>query len=365
MSESTHQGDSTDVDAVAQALLSRRTTPQPDPAPEAEEKTPEALEAEAVEEVEETDSTEAEELEADSTAEPEDESDAEETEASPQFETLAELADATGMEYDEFLKSIRATTNVMGEKSEKSLADVLKGYQLESTFTRNNEAFLAKKTEFEESVKAREAKLYEDMQRTGALLNMAQNQLTHEFNAINWNQLEQEDPAEWAKSRQQFGERQAQINQAVSQATMQAQQVQQKQQAETAARQEQYLAEQDELLLKALPEWNDVSKREAQAKDVAVFLQGEGFSPEEVANVSDHRIILLARKAMQAIEQADQKKIAQKKVKKTPRLVKSKARQNPKQAKQRQVDKAVETAQKTGRVDDVAAALLAKRRNKR
>jgi hypothetical protein len=361
--ESTPQGDSvevTNVDTAAQALLARyegHDKPVSDANPPQEDEESEIVE-ETVEDSEEVNETESEESEEVSESE---DTDAIEESEEARFETLTELAEATGMELDEFLKSVKTTTKVDGEQNEVNLSDLIKGYQLEKTYTRKNEAFIQQQKEWNEQREQAQTKLDAELERVGYAFKYAQDQLTHEFNAINWSELEQSNPQEFLIQRQKFGERQAQINQGINQATQYAQSIKQEQAAELAAKQQQDLKAQDELLLKAIPEWSDNTVRAEQSKQVGEFLTKVGYSPEEVANITDHRVILMARNAMNGDKMKTDVNLAKKKVKKVPKLVKPSARQNVNQSKVTQQQKLVKRAQKTGRVDDIAAALVARR----
>lgn len=344
--ESTQPGDSAlSVDDAAQALMQRY---------ESHADTPEETEAQA-----EVTAEEAEQVEAQAETETEDTEDATEEEAEARFETLNELAEATGMELDDFLKSIKATTKVQGEQSEVNLADLIKGYQLESDYTRKNEAFLKLKSEWESERALKQAELNAEFQKAGQAFRVAQQELMREFHGIDWEQLKANDPQQYLIQRQQFGERQASLDRNIQQATIEAQQVSRQQQAQMDAKKAEQLKQEDELLLAALPSWSDAETRKTESTKVGEYLAKSGFSPEEVAGVTDHRLIVLATKAMQSEKAAKQSDLAMKKVKKTPALVKPNARQNVNSAQQK-VSALRKQVKKSGKVDDVAALLLAR-----
>lgn len=339
MNESTQSGDSImSVDDVASRLAARYEQHDEPSTPEVEVQ------------------AETEEVEAQ-----EDDIDAEEATEAETFQNLEELAEATGMELEDFLKTIKARTKVEGEEKEVSLADVLKGYQLESTFTRKNEAFLAQQKEWQAKIQREQAELQQHLQRTGQAFQMAQAQLTHEFNAIDWRQLEKDDPQEYLVKRQKFGERQAQIDHAINQATQNAKAVMSKQQQQQQAQMEAYTRQQDELLLNALPTWKKPEVRKNESEKVAQFLMDHGYTADEVGNIRDHRVILMAVNAMKGAKVSTEADLAEKKVKQAPKLVKSGARQNLESTKAKKVQSLVRKAKQTGSTDDIAAALLARR----
>lgn len=339
----------TDVDSAAAALMQRYQSHNVEPQAEAEEV--EAAEEET-EEVEESDEPEeAQEDEADATEED-----------TGTFSNVIELAEAAGMDLEEFLSTIKMPTKVDGEEAEISLADLRKGYQLESSVTRKSMELAEQQKSFNEKQAQAQAAIQSQFEQTGYLLKQAQDELTQEFNAINWEQLQKEDPQDYLIQRQRFGERQARIDHTINEATRRAQMHMQQQQQQAQAQREQYLAQQDELLTKALPEWKKPEVRKAETQKVAEFLTENGFKPEEVANISDHRFIVLAHKAMNGKQVSKDVDLALKKVKKTPKLVKANARQNPSETAKRRTDKLKAKAFKSGRTEDLAAVLLSRRK---
>lgn len=244
------------------------------------------------------------------------------------FETLDEIAEATGMDTETFLRTIKARTKVNGQESEKSLADIIKGYQLESDYTRKNEAFIQKQKQWEEAQVQAQAKLQHDLQQTGALFQRAQQELTREYNGINWEQLKADDPQQFMLKRQELGERQAQLDHLINNATHHAQQVMQQQEAQKQQRLAEYTKAQDQLLLKALPDWKKPEVRERESREITQFLLDNGYSPQEVGSIVDHRVILMARNAMKGIDNITKADLAEKKVRAAPKLVKPGPKRN-------------------------------------
>lgn len=354
METSTHQGDEPqelNVDSAA-AILQERASKR-------ETAEPEKVEDVVIEDV--IDDDEVQETEA--TQEPDEVEQVEEdapNEEAATFETIAELAEAADIPIDEFMESIKLTTKVNGEESEVTLAELKKGYQLEADYTRKNQAFIEQQKEFNEQQEQARTEVADQLRRAGAAFQVAQSQLTNDFNSINWTELQQADPTQYVIQRQQFGERQAHINQMIDQASREAQSFQDKQRLEADQAKESVMREQAELLSKAMPAWSDSKVREAETAQVAEYFASMGFQPEEVNGITDHRIILMAIKAMNAVKSSDID-IAKKKVEKVPKLVKSNARQNQNLGKEKTLSKLKSRIKQTGNVDDVAALLQARR----
>jgi hypothetical protein len=358
MDTSTQTGDveqqNLNVDSTAALLLERSEARQTETViPETTEVPDEPDSLEVAESTDEPDDSEQQE------SEPED---AQPEAEAARFETIAELAEAADMPIDEFMAQIKLTTKVNGTESAVSLSDLKKGYQLEADYTRKNQEWVeAKKADDSQRESAR-SEISSYMQKTGQAFKMAQSELTNEFNSINWNELQASDPNQYLIKRQNFGERQARINQAIDQATQQAQAFSDQQTQATEQARQDNLIKQGELLNQAIPSWKDPAVRDTEAKGVATFLTEQGFSSDELENLTDHRIILLARSAMSAGKDVSAIELAKKKVQKVPKLVKSNARQNQNLSSARATEKLTTKFKSSGTTDDLAALLLHKRK---
>jgi hypothetical protein len=353
---------------VAEKLIARRTA-QAEPEQPAEEADPELEleqpEGEALEEEQpETDEVEgdlelaAEEQEADD-AEP----DAEESEAqgTDKFDNVTQLAEATGMELDEFLGSVNVSTRVDGVEGSVTLAQLVKGHQLESSFTRKNQAWIEEKAASETKLESERSKLTDHFALATTAFQLAQEQLMSDFQGVNWDQLQQSNPAEWQVKRQQFGERQARLNQAKDQSTQQIAAAVEKQDAETAVANDAALQREHAVLLEKVPTWNDETVRTKEATEVAEFLQSVGYAESEISELKDHKLILLARAAMG--QQGPSKKklaLAKKKVNSVPKLVKPGSSRPQSTGATSVAAKATAKAKRSGDTDDVAQALIAR-----
>lgn len=132
------------------------------------------------------------------------------------------------------------------------------------------------------------------------------------FASIDWNRLANENPAEWARQRQAFEEVQSRANYA----SAQLQVLDNQQRTEQATRYQQFLNDERVKLVAKVPEFAEPEKAKAFAKDLSQFLTGLGFTDQEIDNISDHRMVMVARAAMladksaQALKAAQAKKVA-------------------------------------------------------
>lgn len=84
-----------------------------------------------------------------------------------------------------------------------------------------------------------------------------------------------------------YQQQQAQLNQ-----------LQEYQRAMTEQQRAQMLKAEEQRLVEAIPEFKDPQKRSAVQKELVEYAQAQGFSPEELAQVMDHRPLKLLHKAM-------------------------------------------------------------------
>lgn len=117
----------------------------------------------------------------------------------------------------------------------------------------------------------------------------------NEQSNIDWMALLENDPVEFLKQKTLYEQRQAEA-QKINDERFKLGEIQQREQEEQL---QSYLAEQSEKLLEKIPAWKDAEKAKAERAEIKSFLKSEGFTDDEIAQVYDHRHVLLIRYAMQ------------------------------------------------------------------
>lgn len=112
---------------------------------------------------------------------------------------------------------------------------------------------------------------------------------------IDWNALLEQDPVEFLKQKHLYEQRQAEA-QKINDELSKIGEIQQKEQEEQI---KSYLSEQSEKLLERIPAWKDAEKAKAERAEIKEFLKSDGFTDDEIAQIYDHRHVLLIRDAMQ------------------------------------------------------------------
>jgi hypothetical protein len=106
--------------------------------------------------------------------------------------------------------------------------------------------------------------------------------------------LVEQDPAEYLRRSHYLAQR----NQLLQQAMAEREAVSQ-QQAQLSHRQmAEYVQEESQRLLEALPEWKDPKIADAERTQIAEYLLEKGYQSDELAELYDHRALVMARKAM-------------------------------------------------------------------
>lgn len=168
-----------------------------------------------------------------------------------------------------------------------------------------------------------------------------------------WDAVREVDPALYIQER----EKQAHRLQAFNRAKQLADE------ARANAR-KQRAAEEAQKLVEAIPEWLDKSKAVAEAEKIRTGLGEYGMSPQEVDELLDHRLVLMARDAVRYREL--QRKAAEVKqtVAKAPPIARPGGTTNQGNPQALHAHRAIQKATQTGSVDDMAAAFAAMRRGR-
>jgi hypothetical protein len=240
------------------------------------------------------------------------------------------------------------TVKVDGKEIEVSLDELQKGYSRTQDYTRKTQQVAEARKAAEAELQAVRAEREQYAQLLGALSEQVKAAAEPQ---IDWDRLYREDPIEYVRQREVMRdnkERAAAIEAERQRLSQIAQQEQMKQLQTVKVKESQ-------ALLEAVPSWKDPAKAKAEKAMLIEFGQKMGFTPQELGNIYDHRVVLALRKAalydqMQAKRQG----------------IKPVTNNGPKPAKPgaagrvSQMSDSVRAKQrlaKTGRVEDAASAI--------
>ena len=176
---------------------------------------------------------------------------------------------------------------VAGQEYDVTLDELRNGYSRDADYRQKTESLAFEKKQFaSESEKQRQdysAKLNEANQ----MLSVAQQQLNQEINSADLEKLYEEDPTEAARIEHRLRKKQEKINFAMA-----------KNQSEQKKQFDSYLKDQQTKLVSKMPEFSDPDKASQLKTSMKSTLNAYGFNDTEVAQVYDHRIVMLVNDAM-------------------------------------------------------------------
>jgi hypothetical protein len=240
------------------------------------------------------------------------------------------------------------TIKVDGKEVEVTLDELQKGYSRTQDYTRKTQLVAEMRKQTEAELTAIRAEREQYAQLLGALSEQVKAAAEPQ---IDWDRLYRDDPIEYVRQREVMRENREKAAAIQSEQQRLAEISQQEQMKQLQA----HKAKQSQALLEAIPTWKDPAKAKAEKTMLIEFGQKMGFTPQELGNIYDHRVVLALRKAalydqMQAKRQG----------------IKPVTNNGPKPAKPgaagrvSQMSDSVRAKQrlaKTGRVDDAASAI--------
>ena len=195
-----------------------------------------------------------------------------------------------------------------------------------------------------------------------SLIEKAEKLLDQDSKSINWDDLRKNDPAEYSAKKTELSERKQDVERIRQEAAQEYVQSQQKQASEFQKQYQQYIQGEQTQLLTKIPEWKDEEKANAEKNKLTEFLLKNGFTKDDVMQASDHRLIVLARKAWLYEQSQKDVDTAKKKVAKVPKVMKPGAPKSPDQTTREHIKRLEARLRQTGSKDDAFALLQARKR---
>ena len=208
---------------------------------------------------------------------------------------------------------------VNGEQIKKTKEEVAELAQKGIDYTQKTQQLAEQRrmVQAEINAKAEEFKARESVIETLAEAKSLETQLK-QYQGIDWNALVDSDPIQAMKLDRQYRELQTQYSQKVNEINSAQQRVAETQQAFVG----ELLQREKQSLYEALPEWKDAAKAKAEKDDIKTALQKAGFTEAEISGLTDHRSVVIARKAMLYDKLMEKKPETQKRVADAPKPVK-------------------------------------------
>lgn len=242
------------------------------------------------------------------------------------FTTLDELAAEIGVPVESLL-ALQLETDVNGQKANHTLADIRKGFQLDGHNQQKSQQLSSEHRKAAEA-QARYTNLTaQQEQYTGtlrALGEAAQSLLDADFQGINWQQLQREDPVQYGNLRLAYKDRQDAIQTYLGQVKQQTDQ----QRAQATTRQQAQMAEAITTARGQRADWADDAAFNKDCLAIRETFLANGFKPDELPMIlTNPAYLLMADAATRWLTQLKAKPAAVARVRAAPKMAVAGVRQ--------------------------------------
>ena len=247
---------------------------------------------------------------------------------------------------------------INGEEHTIPLDELLKGYSRHSDYTRKTQELSEQRRGMEQYHNQWNAEIQqiqaERQQYVNALQNVVEDSMgaLDQFGTVDWESLKNENPLEYITKRDEFRETQERVRQV----QFQQQQTHQAYQQEAQRNHKRVLQEEHGKLVDVLPEWKEAESRQKLGSEIKAYAISQGYSPEEIKSLVDHRSLLVLNKAMK-FDKASSPDVVQKKVKNKPRVIRAGSPRTKADAGKQKRTTKMKRLRSSGHVDDAASIL--------
>lgn len=264
------------------------------------------------------------------------------------------------LEYDEE-GNVVFNAVIDGEATKVKMQDLVKSYQLEGHVNKKSMQLESDRREFETTRDQAYNHLTQKITVANNLIGAVEQQLMGELQGIDWDTLRATDPAEWAATRQYYTERVQWLEQLKTQTGSMQKGLTEEQQKAQQDKYNAFMQGEVQKMIQDNPVWKDQAVMAKEVGEVGKFLvEKYGFTPDEIANHMDARMMRMVRDAMQFANGKDTLKT--KKVPDNVPKFRTPGQQNANRrdtTKARQVKAQKEAIRKSGgSVDAIAASLV-------
>lgn len=234
---------------------------------------------------------------------------------------------------------------VDGQEFDVSTDELLAGYQTSKSYTNKSKALADEKREFESNRSMVYEEYSKKLENVDKLTEILTNSLLRDYESVNWQQLRQENPGEYAAVIQDYQTRKNEIDQIVNATNSERETMNKEQVGEFEKKRAEYIKGQTEILLRNNPTWENQDELKKAFKEMNEFVTGTyGFTEQEFNEIADARIIELIKDAQKY--RTGERKIRKQTKKSLPKYHKSSKTRKPSK-KTTKLDKLVNAANKS------------------
>jgi len=261
-------------------------------------------------------------------------------------DNLTDFAEVLGVEPDELANHLRVSRRVNGKDELVPLSEVLKSSMMEADYRTKTSELAEQRRQFDAERQQIHSERQQKFERLDELISSLDSQLQSYSQADLNKILEEGDIPRYIAIKDQLQSQEKTLEKA------KAEREKARVEAENEQRQniQRYRAQQQQLLVQAIPDFQDKAKAAKLETAMVDALKHRGFSEEEIGGffngAFDHRVILLIKDA--ADKRALTKAGIPQKVKKLPKLIKSSSSEAKKVSNAQAIRDRFDKAQKAG-----------------
>jgi hypothetical protein len=211
----------------------------------------------------------------------------EETESEDEVSEQDVSQDEEQIDTQEKLENSTYKVKVAGQELDVTLDELRNGYSRDADYRRKTEELSNERKNFHSQSEKQRQDYSQKLSEMNQLLSNAQQELNSEISSSDLEALYDEDPAQAAKIEHRLRRKQEKLSLAL-----------QKTQSEQKVQFDGYLQVEKSKLVNKIPDFADPGKASSLKNNMRSHLSKYGFNDQEIAQVYDHRILMLVNDAM-------------------------------------------------------------------
>ncbi len=236
---------------------------------------------------------------------------------------------------------------VAGQEYDVTLDELRNGYSRDADYRRKTEELSYEKKQFVSESEKQRQDYSTKLSELNQMMSVAQQQLNAEINSADLEKLYEEDPTEAARIEHRLKKKQEKLNQAM-----------QKTQSEQKKQFDGFLQDQQRKLVQKMPEFSNPEKASQLKSSMKNTLNSYGFNDQEIAQVYDHRIVMLVNDAMKFRSMQKAKPNMAKKISKPGKVFSSGVKQSKADINLKTRKDKLSRLRKSGSTKDAASIFL-------
>ena len=270
------------------------------------------------------------------------------TEEESQDETSEDVSqDEEQIDTQEKLENSTYKVKVAGQELEVTLDELRNGYQKDADYRQKTEELSNDRKNFHSQSEKQRQDYSQKLTEMNQILSNAQQELNTEINSADLEALYEEDPTEAARIEHRLRKKQEKVNLAI-----------QKTQSEQKIQFDGYLQTEKTKLVNNIPDFADPGKASNLKSNMRSHLAKYGFNDSEIAQVYDHRILMLVNDAMKFGNLQKAKPNLAKKISKPSRMFSSGIKQDKNDVRSKVSKDKFSRLRKTGHIKDAQDVFL-------